>query len=72
MRSGTLRGPSDSAGRKDLNPVREFWRLAALPGARPCRSVSQSGEPAGDHAIAIAGSCLRNRDQLSIGAGPAA
>ena len=22
-------------GRKDLNPVREFWRLAALPGARP-------------------------------------
>ena len=24
-------------GRKDLNPVREFWRLAALPGARPCK-----------------------------------
>ncbi len=22
-------------GRKDLNPVREFWRLAALQGARP-------------------------------------
>jgi hypothetical protein len=22
-------------GRKDLNPVREFWRLAALPGAHP-------------------------------------
>ena len=24
-------------GRKDLNPVREFWRLAALPGAHPCK-----------------------------------
>ena len=23
-------------GRKDLNPVRKFWRLAALPGAHPC------------------------------------
>jgi hypothetical protein len=28
-------GQSDQQGRKDLNPVREFWRLAALPGAHP-------------------------------------
>ncbi len=53
-------------GRKDLNPVREFWRLAALPGARPCQSRSA------DQAIARAGSCFRNRDQLSIGTTPAA
>ena len=25
----------EEQGRKDLNPVREFWRLAALPGAHP-------------------------------------
>ncbi len=24
-------------GRKDLNPVRKFWNLPALPGAHPCR-----------------------------------
>ncbi len=28
-------------GRKDLNPVREFWRLAALPGAHPCLSMER-------------------------------
>ena len=27
----------EQQGRKDLNPVREFWRLAALPGAHPCQ-----------------------------------
>ncbi len=26
-------------GCKDSNPVREFWRLAALPGAHPCRKI---------------------------------
>ena len=39
----TRQGPRRSAtsaseqGRKDSNPVREFWRLAALPGAHPCK-----------------------------------
>lgn len=53
---GRVRNPSHSEGREtgrdsgqqgreDLNPVREFWRLAALPGARP--SVCPTGfEPA--------------------------
>jgi hypothetical protein len=29
----------DQQGRKDSNPVREFWRLAALPGAHPYSEV---------------------------------
>jgi hypothetical protein len=29
-------------GRKESNPVREFWRLAALPGARPCKGPGRS------------------------------
>ena len=24
--------------RKDLNPVRQFWRLSALPGAHSCKA----------------------------------
>jgi hypothetical protein len=39
--SVTPQGPESShhqQGRKDSNPVREFWRLAALPGAHPYRS----------------------------------
>lgn len=36
-RSGVLCKPVQQ-GRKDLNPVREFWRLAALPGAHPSRT----------------------------------
>ena len=57
-------------GCKDLNPVREFWRLAALPGAHPCREWRDTSE--GDQAVAIASSCFRNRVQLSIGTFPAA
>ena len=34
-------------GRKESNPLRLFWRQAALPGARPCRSAEGAGlEPA--------------------------
>ena len=52
-------------GCKDLNPVREFWRLAALPGAHPCLSLTLA-EPALAHASASAGSWARNLAQLSI------
>ena len=34
---GHVGGTHDQQGCKDLNPVREFWRLAALPGAHPCK-----------------------------------
>jgi hypothetical protein len=40
-------------GRKDSNPVREFWRLAALPGARPCSSSVFQGCPAGLEPVAV-------------------
>ena len=43
--SVTLKGPDDQQGRKDLNPVREFWRLAALPGARPCHDAGRFFRP---------------------------
>ena len=32
---------------KDLNPVRECWRLAALPGAHPCLFYFGSLQKAG-------------------------
>jgi hypothetical protein len=39
----------DQQGCKDSNPVHEFWRLAALPGAHPClrteRGYSAGVEP---------------------------
>ena len=58
---------SATAGRKDLNPVREFWRLAALPGAHPCRCPRHlvDAGPIVHQAWSRAGSCARNRAQLS-------
>lgn len=46
MNSVTLQGRSvNQQGRKDSNPVREFWRLAALPGAHPSRATGGGCRP---------------------------
>ena len=48
----------EEQGRKDSNPVREFWRLAALPGAHPCK---------GPRPVPMPGRCC----SITPGAGPA-
>jgi hypothetical protein len=53
-------------GRKDSNPVREFWRLAALPGAHPYRIPSKAG------GTGLRADRLRRRDAHNGSDGPAA
>ena len=57
--------------REESNPVRQFWRLAALPGAHSCVKNSRQLEPGAIVVNYFANSTfqyasLMNFDQLSI------
>ena len=57
--------------REESNPVRQFWRLAALPGAHSCEKHSRRLEPGAIVVNYFASSTfqyasLMNFDQLSI------
>jgi hypothetical protein len=46
MRSATP--PGHQHEREELNPVKQFWRLPALPGAHSCiAAIEQPGYPKG-------------------------
>ena len=67
-RSATLALIARKQVRQDLNPVRQFWRLTALPGARTC--IGPAGRPTRRGTIHFASSTfqyasLMNFDQLS-------
>src|SRR5436309_1545865 len=65
--SGTLQGHStNQQGCKDSNPVRECWKLAALPGAHPCRAGAVGPcISSQDQAVTRIISCAMNRSQLA-------
>ncbi len=56
--------------REESNPVRQFWRLAALPGARSCNGLRPEGRRpfhiAYFSSAAFQYASLTNFDQLSI------
>ena len=53
--------------RKDSNPVRQFWRLLALPGARSCmRGGAEGVEPSPSGSQPAVQEPLHHRPQLKI------
>ena len=64
-------GPAIKHEREESNPVCQFWRLAALPGAHSCEKSSRQLEPGAIGVNYFASSTfqyasLMNFDQLSM------
>ena len=55
--------------REESNPVRQLWRLAALPGAHSCKARASEGPEPNSHQLSSSTfqyASLMNFDQLAI------